>query len=67
MNQPQPTEIDVMLLRPTITVPEFAQLTGISRDHAYALAARDELGVPILRLGKSMRLRTADVRDLLRI
>jgi excisionase family DNA binding protein len=54
-----------ILAKPTMSVPEYAQVTGISRDHAYALAARDELGVRILRLGRSMRIPTADVRRLL--
>lgn len=50
---------------PTISVPEYAKVMGISRDTAYALAARDELGVRILRLGRSKRIPTADVRRLL--
>jgi excisionase family DNA binding protein len=47
---------------PTISVPECARVLGISRDTAYTLAARDELGVPVLRLGRSMRIPTAALR-----
>jgi excisionase family DNA binding protein len=50
---------------PTLSVPEIAKVFGISKDTAYALAARDELGVRVLRLGRSMRIPTADVRRLL--
>lgn len=50
---------------PTISVPEVAKLLGISKATAYALAGRDELGVRVLKLGRSMRIPTADVRRLL--
>lgn len=40
----------------TLTVPEAAQLLGISRNLAYEIAARDgELaGIPILRVGRRL-------------
>lgn len=50
---------------PTMSVPDFAKIFGISRDSAYRLAVRDELGVRVLRLGRRMRIPTADVRRLL--
>lgn len=50
---------------PTMSVPDVAKIFGISRDCAYRLAVRDELGVRVLRLGRRMRIPTADVRKLL--
>lgn len=53
--------VDEILAKPTMTVPEYAIVQNISRDHAYALAARGELGVRVLRLGRTLRVPTADV------
>ena len=50
---------------PTISIPELAQVLGISRDTAYRLADRDELPVRVLQLGRSKRAVTAEVRRLL--
>jgi excisionase family DNA binding protein len=36
----------------TLTIPQVAALLGISRNTAYELAARNELPVPVLRLGR---------------
>ena len=36
----------------TLTVEETARLLGIGRNLAYELAARDELPVPVIRLGR---------------
>jgi len=38
--------------RLTLTVSEVAKRLGISRNLAYELAARDELPVPVIRLGR---------------
>jgi len=38
--------------RLTVTIPEFAELAGISKNQAYILAANDALGVKVIRLGK---------------
>ena len=46
----------------TISIPEYAKVTGISRETAYGLAARDELDVRVLRFGRKIRIPTADVR-----
>lgn len=47
---------------PTISLPETAQVLGISRAHAYALAKRGELGVRVLRLGNRFVVPTAELR-----
>lgn len=38
--------------RLTVSIPEFADLAGISKNQAYLLAQRDALGVKVIRLGK---------------
>ena len=37
--------------RLTMTIPEFAEATGCSRNLAYSLARADSLPVPVIRLG----------------
>jgi len=37
--------------RLTMTIPEFAEATGISRNLAYSLARQDKLPVPVIHLG----------------
>jgi len=34
-----------------MTIPEFAEATGISRNLAYSLARQDKLPVPVIHLG----------------
>ena len=51
--------------RLTLTIPEFSRLAGISKNQAYALAATDSLGVPIIRLGRRMVLSRKAVLALL--
>jgi excisionase family DNA binding protein len=48
-----------------VTVPEAAQLLGISRNHAYELVKAGEL--PALRLGTAVRVRTSTLRGLLEV
>jgi len=36
----------------TMTIPEFAAVTGCSRNLAYSLARQDKLPVPVIRLGE---------------
>lgn len=48
---------------PTVSVPEAAQVLGISRGLAYELAGRNELGVKVLRLGSRLRVSTASLRQ----
>ena len=40
--------------RSTFTIDEAAEVLGISRKHAYELAAADRLPVPVIRLGRRM-------------
>ena len=42
--------------RLTVTVPEAAELLGISKGLAYALAKRDELPIKVLRCGRRLLL-----------
>ncbi len=37
--------------RLTMTIPEFAEVCGISRNLAYLLARQDSLPVPVIKLG----------------
>ena len=51
----------------TTTIPEAAAMLGVSRNTAYALAAREgELaGVPVIRVGRRLLLPTAPLLDAL--
>jgi len=51
--------------RLTVTIPEFAKLAGCSKNSAYALAATNSLGVPIIRLGRHIVLPRRAVMRLL--
>jgi hypothetical protein len=52
-------------MRHTITIPEFCRLTGITRQTGYSAARRDELPVPVIRIGKRMVIPARAVADLL--
>lgn len=49
----------------TMTIPEVARALGISRGLAYDLARRDNLPVPVIKLGKRMVLSRKAVLALL--
>ncbi|HEY3688126.1 MAG TPA: helix-turn-helix domain-containing protein [Streptosporangiaceae bacterium] len=49
--------MDLDLSKPTITVPEAAQILGIGRDTAYEAAARGE--IPTIRIGRRLVVPTA--------
>ena len=51
--------------RLTMTIPEFAEATGISKNLAYALAREDRLPVPVIHLGKRLVLSRRAVLALL--
>ena len=51
--------------RLTMSIPEFASVSGISKNLAYSLARQDSLPVPIIRLGKRMVLSRRAVERLL--
>lgn len=40
--------------RRTLDIPEVAERLGICRSHAYELAGRDALPVPVIRLGRRL-------------
>lgn len=42
--------------RATYTVPEAADVLGISRSYAYELARCGEFPVPVIRLGRALRV-----------
>ena len=44
----------VEIERATLTIEEVAALLGIARSTAFALAKRDALPVPVIRLGRRM-------------
>jgi excisionase family DNA binding protein len=49
--------------RPTISVPEAGVLLGIGRDAAYAAAAAGQ--IPVLKLGRSLRVPVPKLLELL--
>jgi excisionase family DNA binding protein len=49
----------------TLTIPEVSRLLRISRAHAYQLASEGRLGVPVLRLGRAVRVSRGAVERLL--
>lgn len=49
----------------TMTIPEFAKATGISRNLCYDLARRNELPVPVIKLGRRMVLSRKAVEAVL--
>ncbi len=59
MTIPDPRE------RPTLSIEEAAELLGIGRSAAYECARRSQL--PTLRLGRRLRVPTAELRRLVGI
>lgn len=49
----------------TMTIKEFAEAIGISRNLAYDLARQDKLPVAVIKLGRRMVLSRAAVEKLL--
>ena len=52
---------------PTVSIETVAKCYGIHRTTGYELARRGELGVPVLRLGRRLRVPTAELRRVLGI
>jgi hypothetical protein len=50
---------------PTVSVPLAGRCMGLHRATAYEKAARGELGVTVLRLGRTLRVPTAELRRVL--
>lgn len=59
------TEDPLVNAGPTVSIPTVAKCFGIHRVTAYDLASRGELGVPVLRLGRALRVPTAELRRVL--
>jgi excisionase family DNA binding protein len=53
--------------RLTMTVPEFAKATGISRNLAYGLAKQGKLPIQVIKLGRRMVLSRRAVERLFEI
>jgi excisionase family DNA binding protein len=51
--------------RETLTIAEMAELLGISRTVVYELAARDQLPVPTLRVGRQYRFSRRAFEELM--
>ena len=51
--------------RLTMTIPEFSEAAGISKNLSYSLAKQDRLGVKVIYLGKRMVLSRKAVLTLL--
>ncbi len=49
----------------TMTIDEFAEMAGVSRNLAYRLAKENRLGVPVIRLGRRLLLSRTRVTALL--
>ena len=56
---------DVGSLPPVLDLPTAAQLLGIGRTAAYALARRGEFPAPVLRIGKLYRVPAAGLLEVL--
>lgn len=50
---------------PTVDITTVAKCFRIHRSTAYDLAQRGQLGVPVLRLGRALRVPTAELRRVL--
>lgn len=50
--------------RLVLTIPEFAELAGLSRCGAYELARRGELPVPVIKLGRKLAVSRKAVERL---
>ena len=62
-----PTLADAANLPPMIDLVTAARYLGIGRTTVYALAAKDALPVPVLRIGTALRVPTAPLLKLLGI
>jgi predicted DNA-binding transcriptional regulator AlpA len=51
--------------RKTVNIPDAAKVLGISRAAAYQLARRDELPVPVVRLGRRLVVSRLALDELL--
>lgn len=63
-NEPGPTRME-LLSRLTLTVPEAALVLDVGRDAAYQAVQRGE--IPVIKIGKHIRVPTAKLRQMLGI
>lgn len=59
------TPDDVLALPVTVDVPTAGRCFGLGRDGAYDLARTGAFPVPVLRLGRAMRVTRASLLDAL--
>lgn len=57
--------IDRKIERRTLDIPELAQVLGIGLRQAYEAARRDQLPVPVIRIGRRMVVSAEAVEQLL--
>jgi predicted DNA-binding transcriptional regulator AlpA len=65
MAQSMPISVTGMETPQVMSIAALAVVLGISRSHCYALAARDALPVPVIRLGSRMVVSRRMVEELL--
>jgi hypothetical protein len=53
------------VISPTFSVPEASLLLGVGADHGYNLVARGAFPVPVIRLGRKVRVPARPLLDLL--
>jgi len=63
--RPETAPAQVGALGPTVDVQSAARLLGIGRTTAYQLASRNALPVPVVRIGRSLRIPSAPLLALL--
>jgi hypothetical protein len=56
-------EIEHLLAKPTITVPQAGAILGVTRNPAYLAAARGDF--PTIKVGRSIKVPTAPLKRLL--
>jgi len=61
------TEVELRALPASIDLPTTFRAVGIGRTKGYELVKAGSFPVPVLRLGRVQRVRTADVLELLGI
>ncbi|NAZ82777.1 DNA-binding protein [Kineococcus sp. R8] len=64
MTRPQLTTDEVRHLPPVVDVPTAAQVLGIGRTAAYELIRTNAWPTPVVRLGKSIRVPSGPLLDL---
>jgi excisionase family DNA binding protein len=58
-------ELEKLLAKPTISVEQAGQIFGLSRNPAYEAVKNKQ--IPSIRLGRSIKVPTAEIRRMLRL